>query len=159
VWVSDVQHLKDALAMVHQVGHITQSSPFADDIARDITERFAALKPEYHYRTLYLIWRKPYMAVGKNTFVDDMLMRCGLINCLETDRYPELQAEDIRELNPEVVLLSSEPYPFKEQHMAQIKRLLPNANVQLVDGEPFSWYGSRILNSVSYFHRLLNLLP
>jgi ABC-type Fe3+-hydroxamate transport system substrate-binding protein len=159
VWVSDVRTLDSAMEMIFAIGQLTQTGPLAAGINTEIRDRFTQLLPAKTYRTLYLIWRKPFMAVGKNTFVDDMLMRCGLINCLETERYPELQPNDIRDLNPEVVLLSSEPYPYKEQHIAEIKRLLPEANVQLVDGEPFSWYGSRVLNSVSYFNKLLSLLP
>lgn len=158
VWVSDVRTLDAALYMIYAIGQITQTAPLADALTKDIYNRFTQLVPLKTYRTLYLIWRKPYMAVGKDTFVDDMLMRCGLINCIESNRYPEVQLEDIRDMNPEVVLLSSEPYPFKEQHIAEIKRVVPLANVQLVNGEPFSWYGSRLQSSVAYFQRLLEII-
>ena len=158
VWVSDVRTLDAALYMIYTLGQITQTAPLADVLTTSIYNRFTQLVPLKTYRTLYLIWRKPYMAVGKNTFVDDMLMRCGLINCIESDRYPELQLEDIRDMNPEVILLSSEPYPFKEQHITEIKRVVPHANIQLVNGEPFSWYGSRLQNSVAYFQRLLEII-
>jgi hypothetical protein len=67
------------------------------------------------------------------------------------NRYPELSKEDLLRLDPEVVLLSSEPYPFKEQHVDEVKKMLPSAQVMLVDGEMFSWYGSRILRSARYF--------
>ena len=158
VWVSDVRTLDAALYMIYTLGQITQTAPLADVLTTSIYNRFTQLVPLKTYRTLYLIWRKPYMAVGKNTFVDDMLMRCGLLNCIESDRYPELQLEDIRDMNPEVILLSSEPYPFKEQHITEIKRVVPHANIQLVNGEPFSWYGSRLQNSVAYFQRLLEII-
>jgi hypothetical protein len=98
------------------------------------------------------------MAAGKQTFIDDMLSRCGFENVLTESRYPELKPSDIVRLNPEVVLFSSEPYPFKEHHMNFIAKLLPYAKLQLVDGEPFSWYGSRLLTSVPYFKKLLNVL-
>ena len=79
-----------------------------------------------------------------------MLKRCGFKNILENkSRYPTLENMDA--LNPEVVLLSSEPYPFKEKHIQELHKIYPDAKIQLVDGEMFSWYGSRLSESVEYF--------
>ncbi len=94
------------------------------------------------------------MLAGKQTFIDEMLKYCGLINISSQNRYPEYSDEELRKLNPEVVLLSSEPYPFKEKHTKYFQRLWPNAIVKLVDGEMFSWYGSRLLNAAEYFRNL-----
>jgi ABC-type Fe3+-hydroxamate transport system substrate-binding protein len=69
-------------------------------------------------------------------------------------RYPEITLEELKAYNPELVLLSSEPFPFKDKHVAEIKAVLPNAEVQLVDGEMFSWYGSRLLKAVGYVSEL-----
>ena len=84
-----------------------------------------------------------------------MLEKCGLINASIENRYPELSDEEIVRMNPELILLSSEPYPFKEKHIAHFRKLLPSAQVKLVDGEMFSWYGSRLLHSPSCFNKLL----
>lgn len=158
VWVSDVNTLEDALTMILKVGEITQTDPLAHTITENITERFTKLHFSKTYRTLYLIWRKPYMAAGQNTFVNDMLSRCGFENVLKINRYPEVTPQDIADLNPDLVLFSSEPYPFKEHHLTELKRTLPNAKLQLINGEPFSWYGSRLQNSVAYFQRLLEII-
>jgi hypothetical protein len=60
----------------------------------------------------------------------------------------------LADAEPDCVLLSSEPYPFKEKHLLEISRLCPNAMVRLVDGELFSWYGSRLTHSLGYLGAL-----
>ncbi len=158
VWVSDVNTLDDALDMIVRVGELTQANFRAKDLAQKIRASFAQMSTSAPKSTLYLIWRKPYMAAGKQTFIDDMLGRCGFENVLTESRYPELKQSDIKRLNPDLVLFSSEPYPFKEHHLQFMHKLLPYAKLQLVDGEPFSWYGSRLLNSVPYFTKLLEVI-
>jgi ABC-type Fe3+-hydroxamate transport system substrate-binding protein len=93
------------------------------------------------------------MAAGKKTFINDILIRCGFENAIQSEdsRYPALSINDLQTYNPEVVFLSSEPYPFKKHHLEYFKKHLPNANVILVDGEMFSWYGSRLLKACNYF--------
>ena len=84
-----------------------------------------------------------------------MLTELGLENVLKDySRYPELKEEEIRDLRPEIIFLSSEPYPFKEKHIHEIQQALPDAIIRLVDGQLFSWYGSRLLHAPAYFHRL-----
>ena len=96
------------------------------------------------------------MAAGKGTFIDAMLQKCGLANAVEIERYPEVDEAVLVKLQPDIILLSSEPYPFKEKHLAEFRSLLPNAKVKLVDGELFSWYGSRLLHAPEYFKRLVS---
>jgi ABC-type Fe3+-hydroxamate transport system substrate-binding protein len=95
------------------------------------------------------------MVAGSDTFINDMLNRCGLVNVFTQNRYPELNAEDLTLANPDLVFLSSEPYPFKQKHIDEFQAMLPNAQVVLVDGEMFSWYGSRLLEAVKYFEQLV----
>ncbi len=85
-----------------------------------------------------------------------MLKRCGLNNVFTTltERYPKVSAEQIAEAKPELILLSSEPYPFKEKHIQEFQAICPNAKIMIVDGELFSWYGSRLLQAPSYFEKL-----
>jgi len=158
VWVSDVNTLDDALNMIASIGAITQTDVLATELIQKISQSFIDFTVVEKRSVLYLIWKNPYITAGKQTFIDDMLGRCGFENAIHTARYPELKEEDLQELNPDLVLLSSEPYPFKEHHMGRLKRMLPNATLQLVDGEPFSWYGSRLKNSVAYFKKLLEVL-
>lgn len=163
VWVSDVNTLPDATKMIEQVGILTQSTLRSGELITRIKQEFelleeTVLKQTDHKRVLYLIWRKPFMASGKQTFVDDMLQRCGLINVVNEARYPELKDADVIRLAPELVFFSSEPFPFKEHHMEAVQKILPHSKLQLVDGEPFSWYGSRLAESPAYFRKLLDII-
>ena len=158
VWVSNVNTLEDALVMIRQLGVITTKKQEAEKLALQIDAAFAELQPGPELRTVYLIWRKPYMAAGHDTFINDMMQRCGFQNVIAQDRYPELKEQDLLHSDPELVLFSSEPYPFKEHHMEQLQKLLPHTRMQLINGEPFSWYGSRLLQSVPYFKKLLDVV-
>ncbi len=157
VWMSDIQNLDHALDMIEKVGNLVGREAAANQLAAEIRQSFANLtiKPA-NKSCLYLIWRSPFMAAGNNTFISDMLSRCGFENkaCQLDGRYPQLEAEQIGALNPDTILLSSEPYPFKQKHMAELRAICPHAKIILVDGELFSWYGSGLLKSVNYFERL-----
>lgn len=158
VWMSDIHNLDEALTMIRSIGVLTAREEKAETIAQKIETAFAQLEHEMTraqpLRATYLIWRKPFMAAGRNTFIDAMLQRLRLQNVFETERYPETSLEELKTLAPEVVLLSSEPYPFKEAHIAELKAALPHATVLLVDGELFSWYGSRLLHTPAYFREV-----
>ncbi|WP_017731196.1 helical backbone metal receptor [Nafulsella turpanensis] len=155
VWMSDIFTLEDALQMVTQLGEITGRAERGAALAQEVNDKFNNLQAISPLSCLYFIWRKPYMVAGGNTFIDEMLQRCGFANVLkEQERYPELSAEDIRQLNPRLILLSSEPYPFGEKHVQEFRDLCPGAVIMTVDGEMFSWYGSRLLKAVPYFKQL-----
>ncbi len=92
------------------------------------------------------------MSAGRDTFIHSMIETLGWVNVFEDKvRYPEVSMEELIKHDPGLVLLSSEPYPFKEKHIAEIKAVLPSVEVHLVDGEMFSWYGSRMLKAIDYF--------
>ena len=147
VWISDIRTLDDALEMMRSFGEITGKAERSAEIISRIESVFKNLPKSPPIRTLYLIWREPYMSIGRDTFIHDMLTRSGLHNvCADSARYPLLSRDDLRALDPELVLLSSEPYPFKEKHILELQELLPNARIQLVDGEMYAWYGSRLLH-------------
>ncbi|MES2134611.1 MAG: helical backbone metal receptor [Bacteroidota bacterium] len=154
VWMSDIYTLDDALKTIDAIGEITNTVPKAREIFSTISRSFENL-PATKKRVLYLIW-KPYMAAGKATFIGDMISKIGLENAVEdvSARYPSFSIEEIRQLKPEVIFLSSEPFPFKEKHVHELQQELPDTKIILVDGELFSWYGSRLLKSVAYFHEL-----
>jgi len=156
VWVSDIQTVADALYMISEVGAITGEADNAQQIIGDIQSGFDVLKKASTPKcTAYFIWRDPWMCAGGDTFINDMIVRMGWVNVLnEKMRYPEIQLEELIPLKPEIILLSSEPYPFKDKHIEEIKTVLPNTNVLLVDGEMFSWYGSRLLHATSYMDAL-----
>jgi ABC-type Fe3+-hydroxamate transport system substrate-binding protein len=151
VWISDINNLEGAFDMVERVGALVGKATEAKKLRDDIEHRFNKLSLQNNLNIAYFIWRKPYMVAGQNTFIDDMLQKCGLTNVFKNDRYLEINADMLIKANPEVVLLSSEPYPFKEKHIEELRAILPNAIIKLVDGEIFSWYGSRLLYAPAYF--------
>lgn len=143
VWISDVNHFNDALEMIQLIAQTTNTN--ASEMLSVIATEFQQLTPiSPTKKTLYLIWKDPYMAAGSETFIHDIMQRYGLENVLPNSRYPQLTEEAIIELNPELILLSSEPYPFTKSHIPELQQLIPQAEIKLVDGEMFSWYGSRL---------------
>jgi ABC-type Fe3+-hydroxamate transport system substrate-binding protein len=155
VWMSDIASLEDALAMIDAVSQLTGEQADGASLVREIQSKFDALKKLPGLRVLYLMWFNPWMGAAAGTFIDAMMREAGLINVLShRQRYPSLTEAEIRELNPEVVFLSSEPFPFAEKHEAQLYELLPAAKVRFVDGEFFSWYGSRLRLAPGYFEGL-----
>ena len=165
VWMSDIKTLEDALNMIESIGKITGKDNKALKIENDIREQFSHFKlgalnlDIRNKRTAYFIWRKPYIAAGANTFIGHLLSICGFENVFKLkSRYPEITIEEIQKANPSLIFLSSEPYPFRLKHIEEFKNICPDAKVVLVDGEMFSWYGSRLLYAPSYFERLLQNL-
>jgi ABC-type Fe3+-hydroxamate transport system substrate-binding protein len=172
VWVSDIKTLADALAMIRAIGELTGTAAAANPMADEIAHRFTALetavtkttheaappgavhRPPEGNRVAYLIWRNPWMTAGGDTFIHQMLQHAGFTNVFENQiRYPEINLTDLAGAHI-TILLSSEPYPFRERHIQEIKEILPQARVELVDGEFFSWYGSHLLLAPAYFQQL-----
>ncbi len=154
VWMSDIVTLEDAMTMIWLVAELTDKINKGESIISKINRAFQSIR-QRRGSVLYLIWMNPWMGAGSNTFIDSMLVQMGFANVLrELQRYPELLAEQIRELNPEYVLLSSEPFPFEEKHIVALKEILPKAKIMLVDGQYFSWYGSRLVCAPDYFQSL-----
>ena len=95
------------------------------------------------------------MVAARGTFIDSMLTLLNLTNAYKDfTRYPEVSTGQIADLKPDLIFLSSEPYPFREKHISELKQISPSSHVRLVDGEMFSWYGSRLLRVPDYFNRL-----
>jgi ABC-type Fe3+-hydroxamate transport system substrate-binding protein len=171
VWLSDIFTLPDSYNMMLQLGEITAKQNEANSIVATIQNSVLALQGKQKSATfpkvLYLIWQQPYMAAGTSTFINEMLHLAGFSNVLESknlasknitlnnpNRYPEISEMAITALNPDLIFLSSEPYPFKTKHIAILQNLVPNSKILLVDGELFSWYGSRLQQSTIYFENL-----
>ena len=156
VYVTDVNSLPQALAMTRAVGFALGVEARAARIAADIESAFAGLPRAPGRRCAYLVWREPWMAAGGGTFIDDLLQRLGLVNVFgDRPRYPELTAADLAAAAPDLILLPSEPYPFKPAHGAELLAALPQARIVPVDGEMFCWPGSRLLAAAGYFRDLL----
>jgi ABC-type Fe3+-hydroxamate transport system substrate-binding protein len=156
VWMSDIYTLADALSMIRKVGELTGASAKAASLVEMIGKGFADMVPAPPVRVGYFIWRSPWMVAGSHNFIDALLKHCGFVNVFgHLPRYPAVTEVQIREAHPDCLLLSSEPYPFAEKHRAELQQLCPGTKVLLVDGEMFSWYGSRLVQSPAYLTPLL----
>lgn len=159
VWISDIHELEGALDMIRSVGAIAGREEKGNLLADQIRAGFGELPHLLHHHenipTAYLIWRNPWMTIGQDTFIHDMLDRCGLTNVFgHAKRYPEISLEELRDSGCRLLLLSSEPYPFKQQHIEELQGHLPHTKIILVNGEYFSWYGSRLQGAPEYFRAL-----
>jgi len=151
VWMSDIFTLDDALAMIIAVSTITGRQALGEKMAGEIKLGFERLKPLPHLQTLYLMWHNPWMGAASKTFIHEIMSRFGLVNVLAgKERYPEFDEKSMVGLKPELVLLSSEPFPFGEKHQRHLRSLLPGTKVMMVNGEFFSWYGSRLKLTAAY---------
>lgn len=157
--VSDIYSIKDCCKLIEMYGAIFNVKSDAKVIVEKINEElhsfneFISDKPK---RTVvYFIWKNPWMVAASNTFIDYMLALNHFDNFYKNfDRYPEIILEKEPNKNVDLILLSSEPYPFKEPHIVELKSFFPLSKVVLVDGEMFSWYGTRLLKAFHYFKAL-----
>ena len=160
VWVTDVNNLADAYQMINDIGILTNTKTAASELVDSIKIKFDTLSQTFNTNNripvVYLIWKDPFMTIGGDTFISNMLKAAGLINIFRDEkRYPEIMLSQLKAMNCELVFLSSDPYPFQQKHIDELQRELPGKKIMLVDGEMFSWYGSRLLESPDYFIKLL----
>lgn len=106
------------------------------------------------FRYAYLIWRKPWMAVSADTFIAALLAEVGGVGVFaeHDDRFPAVTAAELSGADPDVVMLSSEPFPFQDKHRAELAAAtgLPIERFVLVDGELLSWHGTRMAAGLRY---------
>jgi ABC-type Fe3+-hydroxamate transport system substrate-binding protein len=159
VWISDVNTFNDALTMIEGVGNVIGKATEASALIQQITE----IKNELSYvqmpRVAYVMWHAPYMVAANGTFIHAMLHEGGFVNVFaHSARYPTITVDDLQRETPEFVFLSSEPFPYTQYHADELQQQLPNSKVVLVDGELFSWYGSRVVQAFHYFKTLRHAL-
>ncbi len=159
VYISDIKTIDDAFKMISDVGKITNKKIAAEKLIVEIKAEYQKTEIRQNQlltkKALYFIWREPYMIAGGDTFISDMMKYAGFENAaMQLSRYPSVSIDEIEQLNPSILLLSSEPFPFKEKQLNEMFKLFPNKKIILVDGELFSWYGSRMKLSTAYFRTL-----
>lgn len=159
VWISDIETISDAFRLITDIGQITNRSEEAYFLHEQITQAWANIKDSVYpkARVVYAIWQDPFMIVGQNNYIHATLEWLGYTNIGKTynERYPSISIEEMQGLAPDVLMLSTEPFPFKQSHVDYWQTLLPNTRIIIVDGEMFSWYGSRMRIAPVYFHTLL----
>lgn len=153
-WVSDVATTSEAIELIKSIGKITNRSHTAYSLSEAVIKGLDEIGGTFSGKIAYLIWNDPIMVAGQNTFINSVLNHLGFENVIDQNRYPEISFQELLALDPEHIFLSSEPFPFKQKHLDYFRSCFPNANTVLVNGEMFSWYGSRMLKLESYFKGL-----
>ncbi|MCX6181047.1 MAG: helical backbone metal receptor [Bacteroidetes bacterium] len=157
VFITDIKTLEDALLAIYDIGTLTNKKEEALAINDQIQKEaeLLASSPKV-INVAYLIWSKPYMTINSDTFIHHLIAMNGWTNVFgdHPDRYPMIEVEALQEKNPDVIFLSSEPFPFAQKHVEELLPYFPKSKIILVDGEMFSWYGSRLRYAFEYFREL-----
>lgn len=160
VHISDINTIKQCFELINMYGELFKVQVKAQQLIERIEKErgdFRLTFTELRLKVAYFIWKNPYMVVGSETFINEMLSEAGFKNVFEDDiRYPEIELNHPKLLEADAIFLSSEPFPFKEKHVMYLRAQFPQKQILIVDGELFSWYGSRLLKSYSYFSTLHN---
>ncbi|WP_370897178.1 ABC transporter substrate-binding protein [Chryseobacterium gossypii] len=155
VMVTHVETVEDNYYLLKNLGKIFNREDKAQAYNLKIYEVLAQAKIKSQIKAVYLIWKKPYMTVGSDTFIHHILTEIGFRNSFgHTSRYPEITVEDLADTD--IIMLSSEPFPFKEKHIEKLKAFYPEKQIIIVDGEAFSWYGTHIAKCGDYFKNFLS---
>ena len=160
VWITDISTIEDNYQMISDFGKLfnkrTEAQKWIDKIKFGLNDFQNFIKDKPSKKAAYFIWANPYMVAANGTFINEMLQLNKFENIYQNiERYPEIQLENlVSDGNPDLILLSSEPFPFRENHVKDIKQFTSNDKIILVDGEMFSWYGSRLTKAFAYFKKL-----
>ncbi len=162
VLLTDIYTLSEALTSIMDIGNATNRAEQAELLVHNISKQFDTITPikKNEKKVAYLIWDNPVMTAGHHTFIHDILHKLGFEN-VHTDiktRYPQITDPELQKMQPDFLFLSSEPYPFREKHLKDFHSRFPSTRIILVDGEMFSWYGSRLLLAPKYFNQLIKEL-
>lgn len=168
VWMSDVRSVEDGIEMIRQIGKLCGVDNASKEMADEINHSFLNLRKKWGEAdqpgAAYLIWNDPLMVAGKDNFIESVLEYAGIRNVFSRAanlkggklRYPAISTDDLVQSRPDWILLSSEPYPFKEKHIREFEAMVPAARTLLIDGEMFSWYGSKMRLMPAYLNELRN---
>lgn len=152
VWVTDIATIEDNIELINSL--LAQFDIQSDykSIVQNFTKLYTQGAILRNKRVLYLIWKEPYMTVGGDTFIHEMIHHAGFENVTSSlERYPVLSKVEIISLCPDYIFLSTEPYPFKQSHLQEFATIFPDSKIILADGQMFSWYGIRPLFAMEYF--------
>ena len=161
IHISDIYNLNDSYELIKMYGEIFKVKEKASALIANIQNEREVfqlqVKTNKNLKVAYFIWKNPWMIAASNTFIDVMIKEAGFQNIFKDEkRYPEIDLNDSKLKDADVIFLSSEPFPFKEEHILELKSHFPKKIIKIVDGELFSWYGSRLLKSYKYFDKLHN---
>ncbi len=154
VMVTNVENIEDNYYLLKNLGLLFKKEEKAQLFNLKIYDILNQIKINSTIKVAYLIWRNPYMTIGSDTFIHKILSEIGFENIFQNcTRYPEITTEDLADA--EIIMLSSEPFPFQEKHVEELKEFYPDKKIMIVDGEAFSWYGTHIAKCENYFKELI----
>ncbi|MDX1315979.1 MAG: helical backbone metal receptor [Xanthomarina gelatinilytica] len=159
VHISDIYTLEDCLELIHMYGNLFTVEDKAGKLVATIKQERLKFQEDIKglapLKTVYFIWKHPWMVAANHTFINNLMQEALFENLFQNlERYPEIDLDKDIDGQVEVIMLSTEPFPFKDLHVTVMKNKFPQAKVLLVDGELFSWYGSRLAKSFEYFKAL-----
>ncbi len=168
LFVTLATSVESAIDLLRQLAAITGTTAAARPIIQGAKEALAFVQAagagRERVRVFCPIWRDPYMTCGRATYTDDVITVCGGRNVFgeRRERYPRLELAEMTALDPQVILLPSEPYRFTKRHKADFRALaevtaVKNGHIFLIDGRMLTWYGPRIARSLSEVKRLLDI--
>ncbi len=153
VWVTDIQNLEDNEKFISEVGALLNKEKLAKNFNDRINAVFKAKEIFLSKKVAYVIWKNPYMTVGSDTFIHEILEKLGFDNIFKNKkRYPEISLDEMK--SADYIFLSSEPFPFQQKHIDELQKELPDQKLILVDGEAFSWFGTHISRCADYYKKL-----
>ncbi|WP_421773126.1 helical backbone metal receptor [Gracilimonas sp.] len=153
VRVTEIDSIQDAILEISSLGEILGVKEKAGAMVNKITALLNDRPSKPPLSVAYFIWKDPWMTIGNDTYIHDVLHKYGLDNVYGLrKRYPKTNLDELLGHSPELILLSSEPYPFKEKHIDEIKSFCPDSRIELINGEWFSWYGSRMTKAFSFLN-------
>ena len=166
VFVTLPTTVADAIDLLGQIAALTDSTEAARPIIHEAEDALATVRAasagRQPLRVFCPIWRRPYMTIGPGTYVRDVIAVCGGRNVFDgrQERYPRIELEEMAALDPEVILLPSEPFHFRGRHLADFEAFpqvtaVRRGNILLLDGRMLSWYGPRIGRSLRELSALL----
>ncbi len=151
VFVFDVKDVRQNAAHLLKLGLLCGREEEAAEIVRSFPRK---AMPKKSLQSLYLIWKDPWMGVGTKSYTGSVLSFFGLPQYSHfTEAYPKLSGQDFR--GADLIMLSSEPFPFQEHHRKELQALYPDKKIILVEGEMFCWFGASFANTEAYLESVL----
>ena len=153
VWVTDVQTVEDNARFISDLGILLKKEDLALLFNQKINDVFDNIEISNSKKVAYLIWKKPYMTIGSDTFIHEVLMKLGFRNIFQNQkRYPEIELAELNDAD--FIFLSTEPYPFQQKNIEEFQLEFPKKKIILVDGEAFSWFGTHLMKVGAYLKNL-----
>ncbi|WP_226064159.1 helical backbone metal receptor [Kaistella polysaccharea] len=153
VWVTDVQTVEDNARFISDLGILLKKEDLALLFNQKINDVFDNIEISNSKKVAYLIWKKPYMTIGSDTFIHEVLMKLGFRNIFQNQkRYPEIELAELNDAD--FIFLSTEPYPFQQKNIDEFQLEFPKKKIILVDGEAFSWFGTHLMKVGDYLKNL-----